>query len=78
MALDLASRGWAIGVHYNESAADARSLVETITGDGGTAVALAADFADEAATLALIPQCSAALGTPTLLIWRSICALPWS
>ena len=68
MALDLASRGWAIGVHYNESAADARSLVETITGDGGTAVALAADFADEAATLALIPQCSAALGTPTLLI----------
>ena len=59
MALDLASRGWAIGVHYNESAADARSLVETITGDGGTAVALAADFADEAATLALRKKDSA-------------------
>ncbi len=68
MALDLASRGWAIGVHYNRSAADARSLVETITGDGGKAVALAVDLTDEAAVETLIPQCSAALGTTTLLI----------
>ena len=68
MALDLASRGWAIGVHYHRSAADADALVETITGDGGAAMALLADLADEAAARALIPQCVEALGTPTLLI----------
>ncbi len=68
VALDLARRGWAIGVHYNQSDDDARQLVETILAEGGKAVALAADFADESAVESLIPQCSAALGTTTLLI----------
>ena len=68
MALDLAGLGWAIGVHYNQSADDARAVVETIVGDGGKAVALAADLADESAAESLIAQCSEALGTTTLLI----------
>ncbi len=68
MALDLARRGWAIGVHYHRSTDDARRLVETIRGAGGKAVALAADLADESAVETLIPKCSAALGTTTLLI----------
>ncbi|MCH7944132.1 MAG: SDR family oxidoreductase [Proteobacteria bacterium] len=68
MALDLAGLGWAIGVHYNQSADDARAVVETIVGDGGKAVALAADLADESAAASLIAQCSEALGTTTLLI----------
>ena len=68
MALDLARRGWAIGVHYKASADAARALGETIHGAGGKAVALAADFADETAVAGLIGHCSAALGTTTLLI----------
>ena len=68
IAQDLAGRGWAIGVHYHHSADDAHALVEAIVKGGGKAVALAADLADEDAAEALIPQCSAALGTPSLLI----------
>ena len=68
MALELANRGWAIGVHYNQSADDAQAVVETITGGGGKAIALAADLAVEAAVESLIPKCSAALGTTTLLV----------
>ena len=68
MALDLARRGWAIGVHYNHSADDARDLVATIIGGGGKAVALAADLTDDAAVESLIPLCSAALGTTSLLV----------
>ena len=68
MAQDLASRGWAIGVHYHQSADDAHSLVEAILNDGGKAVALAADLADEGAVETLIPQCNADLGTTSLLI----------
>ena len=68
IAQDLAGRGWAIGVHYHHSADDAHALVEAIVKGGGKAVALAADLADEDAAEALIPQCSAALGTTSLLI----------
>jgi NAD(P)-dependent dehydrogenase (short-subunit alcohol dehydrogenase family) len=68
MALDLARRGWAIGVHYKESADAARALVETIHDAGGKAVALAADLADETAVAGLMGHCSAALGATTLLI----------
>lgn len=68
MALELARRGWAVGVHYNRSADDAQAVVETITGGGGKAVALAADLTVESAVESLIPKCSAALGTTTLLV----------
>lgn len=68
MALELARRGWAVGVHYNRSADDAQAVVETITGGGGKAVALAADLTVESTVESLIPKCSAALGTTTLLV----------
>ncbi len=68
LALDLARQGWAVGVHYAESAADAESVVAEIAAADGRAAALPADLADAAATSRLVPACAAALGQPTLLV----------
>ncbi len=68
LALDLARHGWAVGVHYAESAVDAESVVAEIAAAGGKAAALQADLADAAATSTLVPACAAALGQPTLLV----------
>ena len=43
-------------------------MVDDIRHAGGTAEALAADLADEAAASALVPACVDALGPPTLLV----------
>ena len=68
MALDLAKGGWAVAVHYHQSAQQATAVVEEIRHAGGTAEALAADLADEAAAGALVSACVEALGPPTLLV----------
>jgi NAD(P)-dependent dehydrogenase (short-subunit alcohol dehydrogenase family) len=68
IARDLGARGWAVGVHYNTSEADADTVVESITATGGRAVALQADLGDEAAVAGLVPRAETALGPVGLLI----------
>jgi dihydroneopterin aldolase len=70
IALDLARHGWRVGIHYASSRAAAESVAAEIraSGQGAAAVALGADLADASAAAALIPQCAAALGAPTLLV----------
>jgi NAD(P)-dependent dehydrogenase (short-subunit alcohol dehydrogenase family) len=68
LALDFAAQGWAVGVHYNGSAADAETVVATIARAGGRAVALQADLASAVAASELLPACAAALGQVSALI----------
>lgn len=68
LALALAADGWAVGVHYRASAAEAEALVEEIRAAGGRAAALRADLAVEAEVAALVPAAVAALGPLGLLV----------
>lgn len=68
IARDLAAQGWVVGVHYNTSCADAEAVVEAIAAEGGSAVPLAADLADEEALAELLPRAAAALGPIGLLV----------
>jgi len=85
IALDLAKRGWRIGVHYQTSGAEAESLVEEIERLGSQAVALPADLTSEAQLRGLVQSCAEKLGSPTCLInnaarfeWDSIDTLGWA
>ena len=64
IALDLASHGWAIAVHYRRSKAEAEALATEIAGRGGKAAALACDLAREAEVQTLVPRAAEALGQP--------------
>ena len=55
IALELASQGWDVAVHYRGSAADAADTVARLRQIGARAEAFAADLADEAACEALVP-----------------------
>ncbi len=62
IALDLAAQGWTVAVHYRHSAAAAAETVALIAAGGGRAQAFAADLADEAQCLALVPAVLQACG----------------
>jgi NAD(P)-dependent dehydrogenase (short-subunit alcohol dehydrogenase family) len=62
LSLALAEDGYAVAIHHHHSHREAEALAAEITQAGGTAVALAADLADEAAVAALLPRATAALG----------------
>jgi NAD(P)-dependent dehydrogenase (short-subunit alcohol dehydrogenase family) len=68
LALDLAARGHAIGVHVNGSAAAGDEVVGLIRGAGGKAVVLQADLGDMAAVDRLLPEMVATLGAPHTVI----------
>lgn len=68
IALGLAADGWAVAVHYNSGARDARSAVAAIERAGGRAVAIKADLRDERAVKALVPRAARALGPISCLI----------
>ena len=68
LVLALADSGFAVAVHHHRSRAEAEALVDEIAQAGGTAVALAADLADEAAVQSLLPQAAAALGPIGVLV----------
>jgi len=68
IALDFAERGWRVGVHYCDSAAEASGLVAEIERKGGTASAFAADLDTFDAPETLIAACAAELGPPVCLI----------
>ena len=68
IALDLASLGFAVAVHYRRSRADAEGLVGEIVQSGGRAIALAGDLASEAEVQTLVPRAVQALGPLGLLV----------
>lgn len=64
IALDLASEGWAVAVHYYGSPDDAEQTVEEIRSRDGQAVAVRADLREAEETLSLVKNAANALGTP--------------
>jgi NAD(P)-dependent dehydrogenase (short-subunit alcohol dehydrogenase family) len=68
LALALAETGFAVAVHFHAARDDALAVVDRIRGNGGAGVALAADLADEAAVLRLLPQAERALGPIGVLV----------
>jgi NAD(P)-dependent dehydrogenase (short-subunit alcohol dehydrogenase family) len=68
IALHLARQGWAVGVHYHRSEAEAGESVAAIRDFGGRAVALRADLGREADVAELVPRAVAALGPLGCLI----------
>lgn len=62
IALHLAVHGWDIAVHCRRSLAEAEQTAADIRALGRRAAVLAADLADEAACLGLLPAAAAALG----------------
>jgi NAD(P)-dependent dehydrogenase (short-subunit alcohol dehydrogenase family) len=68
LALGLAEDGFAVAVHYHRSSAAAEAVAATIRANGGAALALGADLADEDAVCALLPQAERALGPVGCLV----------
>jgi NAD(P)-dependent dehydrogenase (short-subunit alcohol dehydrogenase family) len=68
IALDFASRGWAVGVHFRNSEAAAHEVVAQIRAEGGRAAALHADLATEDQVQRLVPTATAALGPLRCLV----------
>ena len=68
LALSLAKDGFALAIHYNRSQNAAERLAARIRGDGGKAIALDADLADENAVSALLPRAERELGPIGCLI----------
>jgi NAD(P)-dependent dehydrogenase (short-subunit alcohol dehydrogenase family) len=69
MALDLASAGWSVAVHYHQSEADAADTVAACLDAGApSAVALSADLTVEAQMQALAPRAAEALAAPLTLL----------
>ncbi len=68
LAVDLAKAGWAVAVHYRNSAADAEALAREIGAHGVAAGTFQADLADRAALTRLVADAAHALGPVTTLI----------
>jgi NAD(P)-dependent dehydrogenase (short-subunit alcohol dehydrogenase family) len=67
VAKRLARDGLAVGV-IDLSEADCAATVEAITAGGGSAIALGADVADEAAVTAAVARVADEIGRPTVLV----------
>lgn len=68
IALDLARRGFAVAVHFNNSEADAAAVVAEIEAVGGRAAPFGADLAVEADAASLVDRVADALGPLTCLV----------
>ena len=68
VALDLAAAGWTVAVHYNTSEAEAKAVVDEISGQGGEAVPVKADLALEDEAAGLIGRAADRIGPITCLI----------
>ena len=67
-ALRAASQGYAVAVNYASNADAANAVVQQITSNGGKAIALAADVADESQVLEMYRQIDSRLGPLTALV----------
>jgi NAD(P)-dependent dehydrogenase (short-subunit alcohol dehydrogenase family) len=63
-----AAQGWAVCVNYSRDAEAADRVVADIVSDGGRAVAVKADVADEDEVVALFAACDRELGRATALL----------
>lgn len=68
MAIDLASMGWNVAVHYNGSAGPAEETANEIRALGTKAATLSADLLVEAETASLVARAAEALGRPLSLL----------
>jgi NAD(P)-dependent dehydrogenase (short-subunit alcohol dehydrogenase family) len=68
IALDLASAGWNVAVHYNNSDKDAEETADGVLKHGVRAALLKADVSREEETRVLIARATAALGPVTALV----------
>ncbi|MSO93152.1 MAG: SDR family oxidoreductase [Rhodospirillales bacterium] len=68
IALDLARHGWAVGIHYNTSRADAEDVARTIRSAGGRAATVHGDLAREEDVSAIVPRAARELGPLACLI----------
>ncbi len=68
IARGLASDGWAVGVNYRTDADGASKVVDSITSDGGRAVAMAADVTDPGAPDELFERLEETFGAPVLAL----------
>jgi len=73
IALDMAQRGWQIGVHFGASEAEALAVVGEIEAIGGQAAALQADLSRLEDVAPLVEACAERLGPPTCLINNAAC-----
>lgn len=64
----LSASGYEIAIHCDRSAKEAEILAHNVTVNGGKAVVVKADLADQAAVDGLMSQAGAALGSLTVLI----------
>ena len=65
---DLAAHGFAVAIHANTSLDEAEAMADKIRRQGGTAVALAADLSETAATERLIAEATEGIGPLGLLV----------
>lgn len=63
-----AARGYAVCVNYPQDAVAANGVVEDIVAEGGRALAVRADVADERDVVALFEHVDATLGVPSALV----------
>jgi len=75
-ALLAAARGWSVGVNYREDAQGAEAVVQAIARDGGRAVPLKGDVANEEDVAAIFEQATQALGLLTGVIANAGVAAP--
>jgi 3-oxoacyl-[acyl-carrier protein] reductase len=68
IAVALADAGAAVAVNYRERAEDANKVVAAITGEGGRAIAVAADVSQGAAVKAMVAQITNHLGPIDILV----------
>lgn len=68
IALDLARHGWGVAVHYRTSEAEAHEVVAAIRDQGGKAVAIRADLAQEQEVEGLLSLAAESLGPLRCLI----------
>ncbi len=68
IVLALARAGYAVAIHANRSLKAAEELRDNIARDGGRAGVVAADLADHACVLGIVPAAVAAVGPLTLLV----------
>jgi len=68
LAESLGSMGWSVAIHYNDSKAEAASVVAAIEKSGGKAIALQADLSNPTVLAGLVTSAADALGPLGCLI----------
>jgi 3-oxoacyl-[acyl-carrier protein] reductase len=67
-SLLLARRGYPVAINYSRSVEDTEATVTDIRQAGGTAIAVGADVADDAATRAMVERVRSEIGPVSLLV----------